>query len=71
MQRDGFFMVAANVLAFGELRFRGSDNIARRSQSRVERLLAFRRFTEATLRVLRGGVEALEDDQFFEISIHK
>ena len=63
-------MLASGVLALGQLGFRRGDGITRGREPGVERPLALGRFGEPAMRVVRGGVEPLQDDQSFEISVH-
>ena len=70
MERDRLLVVAPDVLAFGQFCLRRGDGVARGREPGVERFLALRRFGEPAVRVVRGGVEPLQDDQSFEISVH-
>jgi len=68
---DVLFNGAARVLVVGERRFRRRDVLPRRLEPGVERLLAVRLLAQPPLRVEGGRIEALERDQFLEVSIHQ
>ncbi len=71
VKRDGLLVLAPGGLALREPFLGGGDGVARGGEPGFEHFLAVRFLGEPAFGGLRGGVEALEHDDVFEICVHK